>query len=193
MPGNDFLESSLKLFEYYKSLGDKAMRQVPDQALFYQPNDASNSVAIIVKHLSGNMVSRWTDFLTTDGEKAWRDRDGEFTDTFSGRDELIQTWEKGWQCLLETIRALTVNDLKKTVYIRNEGHTVTEAINRQLAHVPYHIGQIVYIAKMTTDKKWETLTIARNASENYNLEKFKQDKGKRFFTDGRKKESSEEA
>lgn len=129
------------------------------------------------------MVSRWTDFLTTDGEKEWRDRDGEFTDTFSGRPELMQAWEKGWQCLLKAIGSLTPDDLDKTVYIRNEGHTVTEAIHRQLAHVPYHIGQIVYIAKMTADDTWQTLTIARNASGSYNRDKFDRDREKRFFTD----------
>ncbi|SFW57661.1 Protein of unknown function [Sinomicrobium oceani] len=183
MEESNYLESVRKLFEYYKKLGEKAMEQVPDPALFYQPDETSNNIAVIVKHLSGNMRSRWTDFLTSDGEKEWRDRDGEFTDTFGSREILMQAWEAGWHCLLGAIGDLGPADLDKTVYIRNEGHTVTEAINRQLAHVPYHIGQIVYIAKMQSGNHWHTLSIARNASADYNRDKFRKERAKRFFTD----------
>jgi hypothetical protein len=178
-----YLTSAIKQFEYYKMLGEKAMAQLPDEALFWQYNAESNSIAVIVSHIAGNMLSRFTDFLTSDGEKPWRNRDAEFENRFANREALISHWNEGWECLLSTLRGLTAEQLEDIVYIRNDGHTVVEAINRQLAHYPYHIGQIIFIAKMATNEKWETLSIARNRSHDYNDKKFAQEKSRRHFTD----------
>ncbi len=179
----DYLESAIKQFEYYKLLGEKAMEQLSEEKLFWQYNEDSNSVATIVKHLSGNMLSRWTDLLTTDGEKEWRNRDAEFENDIKSREELLTKWNEGWQCLLDTLEQLTENDLKKVVYIRNQGHTVLEAINRQLAHYPYHVGQIVYIAKMALNNNWKSLSIPRGRSTSFNAEKFSAPKSRQHFTD----------
>jgi Protein of unknown function (DUF1572) len=141
----NYLESTIRQFEYYKLLGDKTLTRLPEDQLFWQYNGESNSVATIVKHLYGNMLSRWTDFLTADGEKEWRNRDAEFTNDLNAKDLVLELWEQGWQCLFTTLNALTPADLSKTIYIRNQGHSVVEAINRQLAHYPYHIGQMVYM------------------------------------------------
>jgi hypothetical protein len=129
------------------------------------------------------MQSRFTDFLTSDGEKTWRNRDAEFENKFHDRSSLLAHWEKGWECLFNTLSNLRIEDLESIVYIRNDGHTVVEAINRQLAHYPYHIGQIIYIAKMVTDEKWKSLSIPRNRSNDYNNRKFNQEKVRRHFTD----------
>ena len=174
MPGN-YLESVIKQFEYYRSLGEKAFAQVSDEGLFWQYNADSNSIATIVKHLWGNMMSRWTDLLTTDGEKEWRNRDAEFENDIRSRDEMMMKWNEGWDCFLHAIRPLQEEDLNKTIYIRNMGHTVQEAINRQLAHYPYHIGQIVYIARMQADK-WESLSIPKGQSQEFNKDKFSESK-----------------
>ena len=179
----DYIDSVRKQFEYYKLLGDKTMALLPDEALFWQYNEASNSIATIVKHLWGNMLSRWTDFLTTDGEKEWRNRDAEFENDVATRDALMQKWNEGWKCFLDTLNSLTADDLDKIIYIRNQGHTVTEAINRQLAHYPYHVGQIVFIGKMVQDEKWSSLSIPKGNSSTYNAEKFAQPKAKVHFTD----------
>lgn len=157
---NLFLDSAIKQFEYYKLLGEKTFDQLSDEDLCWSPSTESNSVATIVKHLSGNMLSRWTDLLTTDGEKEWRNREEEFTQTLLTRQELMNVWQKGWACLLDTLGSLTENDLGQIIYIRNQGHTVVEAINRQLAHYPYHIGQIIFIGKLIRDKDWVSLSIA---------------------------------
>ena len=141
---NTYLSSVKKLFAYYKKLGDDAMAQIADEKLLFSPNEDSNSIAIIVQHLAGNMLSRWTDFLTTDGEKEWRNRDAEFEVVIANKQDLLVFWNRGWQCLFHAIEPLTEADLDKIIYIRNEGHTVMEAINRQLAHYPYHVGQIIY-------------------------------------------------
>jgi hypothetical protein len=178
-----YLSSVTKQFEYYKQLAEKAMRQLPEEALFWQYNEESNSIAVILNHMVGNMLSRFTDFLTTDGEKPWRDRDAEFENKFSGRDEVMAYWNKGWNCLLGTLSTLTEDNLEDVIYIRNDGHTVIEALNRQLAHYSYHIGQIVYIAKMVSNEKWESLSIPRNKSKDFNTRKFTQEKAKRHFTD----------
>jgi hypothetical protein len=143
-----YLNSVVKQFKYYKMLGEKAMEQLREEQLFWQYNEESNSIAVIVNHISGNMLSRFTDFLTTDGEKPWRNRDAEFTNPFQSKDELMAQWNKGWDCLMNALEHLTDVDLERIIYIRNDGHTITEAINRQLAHYPYHIGQMVFIAKM---------------------------------------------
>lgn len=179
---NDFIESARKQFEYYKMLGDKAMQQLSDEQLFWSFNEESNSIATIVKHLWGNMLSRWTDFLTTDGEKATRNRDFEFVNDATTRQEVLQRWEEGWACLFQALDSLSVEDLTRIVYIRNQGHTVTEAINRQLAHYPYHVGQMVFIGKMLASQ-WTSLSVPRGQSVNYNQEKFAQPKHRAHFTD----------
>ena len=179
----DYLESAKKQFEYYKMLGNKTMEQLPEDKLFWQYNDESNSIAIIVKHLSGNMLSRWTDFLTSDGEKDWRHRDGEFDNDIKTKTELIEKWNEGWNCHLNALNSLKEEDFSKTIYIRNQGHSVTEAINRQLAHYPYHIGQIVFSAKQLKNGDWESLSIPKNKSQSYNSAKFAQEKKRQHFTD----------
>lgn len=178
-----YLESVIKQFLYYKKLGEQVIAQLDDTSLHWQYNQESNSITIIVQHLTGNMLSRFTDFLTTDGEKTWRKRDEEFEDQPIDRKELMIVWNKGWTCLLDTMYNLRPSDLDSIIYIRNEGHTVVEAINRQLAHYAYHVGQIVYLAKMIKDDTWETLSIPRNGSAQYNRKKFGQKKSKRHFTD----------
>jgi Protein of unknown function (DUF1572) len=180
---NDYLESALKQFEYYKMLGEKTIAQVSDEQLFWQFNPECNSIGSIVKHLWGNMLSRWTDFLTTDGEKSWRDRDAEFENDLKTRADVLEKWEAGWSCLFEALRPLTEADLGREIYIRNMGHSVTEAINRQLAHYAYHVGQIVFIGKMVRNDQWMSLSIPRGNSEVYNAEKFAQPKHKEHFTD----------
>jgi hypothetical protein len=177
-----YLESVTKQFEYYKLLGEKTFAQLPEEKLFWQYNEESNSIATIVKHLWGNMLSRWTDFLTTDGEKEWRNRDGEFENDISTKQEMLQKWDEGWKVFLDTLRSLKEEDLSRTVYIRNQGHTVMEAINRQFAHYPYHIGQIVLIGKMYA-VKWESLSIPKGNSKQFNAEKFSQPKHNEHFTD----------
>ena len=179
----DYLESTIKQLEYYKLLGEQAIEQLPDDKLFWQYNEHSNSIGIIVQHLWGNMLSRWTDFLTTDGEKAWRDRDAEFEGSIQTKQELLDKWNAGWDCFLSTLKQLTAEDLQKIIYIRNQGHTVLEAINRQLAHYPYHVGQIVYIAKMATGGNWKSLTIPKGNSKTFNSEKFSKPKTRQHFTD----------
>ncbi len=180
---NDYLESVQKQFQYYKMLGDQTFLQLQEEALFWQPNAESNSIATIVKHLWGNMLSRWTDFLTTDGEKEWRNREAEFENDLLTRQELLEKWEEGWSCLFNALNSLTPNDLLKEIYIRNQGHTITEAINRQLAHYPYHVGQIVFIGKIVCDNKWASLSIPKGNSASYNADKFSKPKQKTHFTD----------
>lgn len=187
-----YLESITKQFEYYKLLGDKAMDQLPSEQLFWQYNSESNSIAIIVNHLAGNMLSRWTDFLTSDGEKEWRNRDAEFEQTLKTESDVRARWNEGWECLFKAIHALQEADLDKIIYIRNQGHTVIEAINRQLAHYPYHIGQMVFIAKMISSENWKSLSIPKGNSEAYNREKFQSEKKKEHFTDEYIKKSSDE-
>jgi hypothetical protein len=180
---NNYLDSVKKQFEYYKTLGDKTFSQINDEDLFRQYNEESNSIGTIVKHLSGNMLSRWTHFLTSDGEKEWRDRDSEFENDIKTRRELLDRWNAGWECLFNALNSLTENDLEKIIYIRNQGHTVVEAINRQLAHVPYHIGQIVYIGKMAAGSEWQSLSIPKGKTKEYNTNKFSQSKHREHFTD----------
>jgi hypothetical protein len=178
-----FLASTIKLFLYYKSLGEKAMEQLEEEQLFLISNENSNSIAVIVNHLSGNMLSRWTGFLNSDGEKPWRDRDSEFENIIKNKEELLKKWHSGWECLIQALKELSPDDLNKIVYIRNEGHTVYEAILRQLAHYAYHVGQIIYAAKLLKTGNWKSLSIPKNDSENYNRKKFEGGKEDRFFTD----------
>ncbi|MCE3227510.1 MAG: hypothetical protein K0S32_2061 [Bacteroidetes bacterium] len=179
----DYLESVIKQFEYYKMLGDKTITQVAGSMLFWQYNAESNSIATIIKHLNGNMLSRWTDFLTTDGEKETRNRDAEFENDVQSKEVALELWQQGWKCLFNTLKSLTEDDLGKIIYIRNHGHTVMEAINRQLAHYPYHIGQMIYIGKMIQSDKWECLSIPRGKSASFNAEKFSKEKHKEHFTE----------
>lgn len=181
---NDYLDSIRKEFAYYKMLGEKTLAQVPDEKLLWQYNTASNSIAILVQHLWGNMLSRWTDFLTSDGEKEFRNRDAEFENDIKNREELTIKWNEGWACLLDAVNALRTEDLDKVIYIRNQGHTVTEAVNRQLAHYAYHVGQIVFLGKMLAGDGWTSLSIPKGQSDAFNKERFSQPKERRHFTDG---------
>jgi hypothetical protein len=167
----DFLDSIIRQVEYYKVLGEKALARIPDETLGWQYNPASNSASTIVRHLWGNMLSRWTDFLTTDGEKPWRDRDAEFENDPLSREQVRQKWEEGWGVFLQALRQLREEDLDRVVYIRNQGHTVRDAINRQLAHYPYHVGQLVFLGKMLAPE-WVSLSIPKGESKRFNDEKF---------------------
>jgi len=180
---SSYLSSTIKQFQYYKSLGDKTFEQLSFEELKSTPNTNSNTISIIVKHIVGNMLSRWTNFITEDGEKSWRHRDQEFEDTYTSKEEMILDWEKGWMCLFNAIHPLTEEDLESVIYIRNQGHTVTEAVNRQLAHYAYHVGQIVFLGKLIKGNDWVSLSIPKGESSNYNTEKFGKKKGRRHFTD----------
>ena len=179
----DFLTSAEKLFRYYKGLGEKAIAQLDDAQVLAQPNEASNSIALIVHHLSGNMLSRWTDLLTSDGEKSWRNREAEFNEGYPDKKAMMEAWEKGWNCLFDALKSLKPEDLSTVIYIRNEGQTVMEAIQRQLAHYPHHVGQILYQAKILMGTEFQSLSIPKGASGTYNQSKFKEDKSIRHFTD----------
>jgi hypothetical protein len=176
-----FLKSSLLQFRYYKELGEKTIEQVPEIKLSFQINNETNSINTIVKHLSGNMVSRWTDFLSSDGEKEFRNRDDEFNDTIESKKELMEIWEQGWNVLFDSLEGLSFQDLEKIIYIRNEGHTVIESINRQLCHYSYHVGQIVMIGKIICGDKWKSLSIPKGESKSFNLKKFSKVKERRHF------------
>ena len=162
------LKDSVDLLRFYKRLGDGAMSQVPDEGLFATLDNESNSIATIVKHLAGNMRSRWTDFLASDGEKPDRDRDSEFEAPPKTRAEVLALWESGWQLTLEAVSRLTDADLSRTALIRGEAHSVMQTIHRQVAHYSYHIGQIVYFAKHFAGPDWNALTIPRRKSAEYN-------------------------
>ena len=162
--GKEFLNTVIRRLKYYKDLGDKTFEQLSDADFHYQPNEESNSIAIIIQHMAGNMLSRWTNFLKEDGEKEWRQRDDEFEIHTYNKQQLLELWEKGWTCFLNAIEPLTKKDLKKTIYIRKEPLTVIDAINRQLAHYPYHTGQIIYIAKIIKNKSWKNLSIPKGDS-----------------------------
>lgn len=159
---------AISAFRSNKGWADKAIAQLPDDKLHVALDPNTNSIAIIMKHVAGNLLSRWTDFLTTDGEKPWRNRDDEFVDTFKSRDELIAYWESGWQRLFDSLSALTPEDAAKTVIIRGEPHSVPLAIQRSLAHCGYHVGQIILIARILAGEHWNTITIARGASAGFN-------------------------
>jgi hypothetical protein len=163
-----YVEDSLILFRYYKKLAAAAMAQVIDEQLFAVLDDEMNSIAQIVKHMAGNMKSRWTDFLTSDGEKPDRNRDSEFVEPPSTRDELMNLWEQGWSCLFQALEPLTDADLTRTVTIRGEPHSVMQAINRQVAHYSYHCGQIVFLAKHFRGSEWKSLSVPRGTSGTFN-------------------------
>lgn len=181
-----FLQSTTQQFEYYKILGEKTIDQLDDAQLFWQYNEASNSIAVMVNHLRGNMMSRWTDFLTTDGEKPWRERDLEFESVIKTREELMAKWNEGWACLFDALKAINEDNFNTTIYIRNQAHTITDAINRQLAHYAYHVGQIVYLGRMLKGDDWTSLSIPKGKSGDFNQGKFAQGLHGGHFTDGLK-------
>ena len=163
----------VKRFQYYKELAEKTFDQVSEEQLFWKYNEESNSIATLVKHLSGNMQSRWTNFLTEDGEKSWRKRDSEFENDIQSKAEMMKIWTEGWQVLFEALNQIKEETWNQTILIRGEKHTLLEAVLRQLAHYPYHIGQIIYIGKMVKDADWKTLSIAKNQSVPFTIEKLK--------------------
>jgi len=163
-----YVEDAVAVFRYYKRLAERAMGRVTDKQLFQVLDMEANSIAVVVKHMAGNMRSRWTDFLTTDGEKPNRNRDSEFVDPPATRAALLAEWENGWNCLFRAIEPLTDADLARKITIRGEGHSVMQAINRQLAHYPHHVGQIVLLAKHFACDRWESLSVPRNKSTEFN-------------------------
>jgi hypothetical protein len=166
--GAIYLDSVIKRFLTYKTLGDMTFAQLEEKDFFFVPTEESNSIAVIIQHLHGNMVSRWTNFLTEDGEKPGRSRDEEFSPPTNSAKELMAQWEKGWRCLIDTLRSLKEEDLLKTISIRHEPLIVIDAINRQLAHYPHHVGQIVYLGKMIREEHWQSLSISKGASHAFN-------------------------
>jgi len=179
---SNYLNSTKQLFRYYKQLGESTFEQLSDEELFWQYSPTNNSIAIIVNHLWGNMLSRWTNFLTEDGEKEWRKRDLEFEDVIQTKAQFMERWEAGWACLFEALDSVNEENFDSTIYIRNMGHTIIEAVNRQLAHYAYHIGQIVFIGTLIKGESWTSLSIPRGKSTNYNQQKFAQPKRKENFT-----------
>jgi hypothetical protein len=163
-----YIEDSVDLFHYYKKLAERAMDQVTDEQLYATLDGEMNSIAIVVKHMAGNMRSRWTDFLTTDGEKPDRARDTEFVDPPATREALLQVWEDGWSRVFQALEPLSDSDLGRTATIRGEAHSVMQAINRQTAHYAYHVGQIVLLAKHFAQDRWQSLTVPRNRSTDFN-------------------------
>ncbi len=163
-----YLKDSLTIFRYYKRLAERALEQTSDADLFTELGPETNSIAIVVKHMAGNMRSRWTNFLTTDGEKPDRDRDCEFVAPPSTRAELLEMWERGWECLFAALEPLTDADLTRTVFIRGEAHSVMQAVNRQVAHYQYHVGQIVLLARHFAGDRWQSLSVPRNRSVEFN-------------------------
>src|SRR4051794_10339698 len=164
----EFMSATINAFEANKRLADRAVGQLPDDKLHVALDGNTNSIAVIMKHVAGNLTSRWTDFLTTDGEKPWCNRDDEFVDSFRSRAELLEAWEEGWACLLTALKGLKRGDLEKTVLIRGEPHSVPLALERSLGHTCYHVGQIVQVARIHAGEKWNTLTIPRGGSEQFN-------------------------
>jgi uncharacterized damage-inducible protein DinB len=159
--GSEYLNSVIKRFQNYRELGEKTFAQLSDEHFQLEPNSESNSFAVIIQHMHGNMLSRWTNFLTEDGEKTWRERDEEFEKHSFSRSELIKKWDEGWNLFIKTLESLKETDLLKTVYIRKEPMTVFDAINRQLAHYSYHVGQIVYLGRWVKKDDWKSLSIPK--------------------------------
>ena len=166
----NYIDDALLEFRRYKKLSDAAIAQLSDEELFRVPDEESNSVAVIMKHMAGNMISRWTDFLASDGEKPDRRRDQEFVidPAKTSRDELLAYWERGWKAVFDAVEPITENDFRKTVFIRGEAHSVMQAINRQIGHYAHHSGQIVFLAKHWKNKDWRTLSVPRGKSEEFN-------------------------
>ena len=160
----------LKLFAYYKELAEKALAQVKDEDLHHPLGEDGNSIAVLLQHIAGNLRSRFTDLLTSDGEKPWRDRDGEFTETTVGRAALLEDWNDGWAVFFGEVGSLSEADMQRTVLIRNEAHTVQDAMHRQLAHYAYHVGQVVLLARVFVGAGWVSLSIPRGGSKRYNAD-----------------------
>ncbi|MBX7171890.1 MAG: DUF1572 domain-containing protein [Pyrinomonadaceae bacterium] len=165
---NNYLSDAISSFRNYKKLAEKAMAQISDEEFFRLIDEESNSIAIIVKHIAGNLKSRWTDFLTSDGEKDFRNRDSEFVSENDTRESLMQFWEVGWQILFDNLEPLKPKDFEKTITIRSQSHTICEAINRQLTHYAYHVGQITFLAKHFRSTEWKTLSVPKNKSAQFN-------------------------
>lgn len=186
------MEGYIKLFRYYKQLGDKTFDQIMDDSQFFWcPGPRSNSIAVIVQHLNGNMLSRWTDFLTSDGEKETRNRDGEFESKFQGRGDMFLAWEEGWTTLFKALESITDSNKNQIIYIRNRGHSIDQAVQRQLAHYSYHIGQIVYLGRLLVGREWKSLSIPVGQSEKYNAETFAAGKRNEHFADGQNDNSQQ--
>lgn len=180
---SNYLDSTRKQFQYYQQLAEKTFDQLEDEDLFWQYNSESNSIAIIVNHIWGNMMSRFIDFLTTDGEKDFRQRDLEFEDVIKTRKELMDKWQEGWACSYAALKSVNEDNFETIVYIRNQGHTITEALNRQMGHYAYHIGQIVYLGRMIKGSDWKSLSIPKGESTSFNEKKFSEEKKRGHFTD----------
>lgn len=178
--GEEYLDTVIRRLKYYIELGERTFEQLEEKDFHFQPSSESNSIAVIIQHVAGNMISRWTNFLTEDGEKEWRDRDDEFEVHSYSRQQLVDMWNKGWGVFLNTLDSLNENDLLKTVHIRNESLTAIDAINRQLAHYPYHIGQIVYIGRLVKNEGWKSLSIPKKGSQQYNQGDHLKDPAKKF-------------
>jgi Protein of unknown function (DUF1572) len=168
LSGKVFLDSYIKRSLYYKELGDKTFDQLNEIDFHYQPDEENNSISIIIQHLAGNMKSRFTNLLTEDGEKEWRRRDAEFEEKNLTKVQLLEIWDEGWNCFLDAVKSLKEDDLLKTITIRSEQLSVIDALNRQMAHYPYHVGQIVYIGKMIKKELWKSLSIPKGKSDEFN-------------------------
>ncbi|MFT5725481.1 MAG: hypothetical protein ACI9JN_002606 [Bacteroidia bacterium] len=180
----DYLTSIHRQFTYYKQLGDKTIAQLDDDQLFKEIVVDTNSVAIIAKHIAGNQLSRWTDFWSTDGEKEWRNRDTEFElIDLTTRKQILDKWEQGWRCLFDAVDSINEDNFHNLVYIRNMGHTIPDAVNRQLCHYSYHVGQMVFLGKLLKGSQWSPLSIPKGQSETYNQDKFAKPKTKKHFTE----------
>jgi len=178
--GKEYLDTAIRRLKYYKHLAEQAFDQLEDNDFHFQPSSESNSIAVIIQHMAGNMFSRWTDFLTSDGEKEWRHRDNEFEIYNHSKQQLIELWEKGWKCFIDALESLNEEDLLKTVYIRKEPLSVIDAINRQLAHYPHHIGQILYAGKIIRNENWKNLSIPKGHSNSYNKNQAVKDPAKKY-------------
>ncbi|TMI61346.1 MAG: DUF1572 domain-containing protein [Bacteroidetes bacterium] len=177
---NEFINASAKRMRYYKELGEKTFEQLNDADFHFQPSSESNSIAVMIQHMVGNMLSRFTNFLTEDGEKNWRNRDDEFEVHNYSKQQLIDLWNKGWKCFLDVLESLKEEDLMKTITIRKEQLNVTDAIIRQLAHYPYHIGQIVYVGRLIKNESWKNLSIPKGNSQAYNQSSDIKDPAKKY-------------
>jgi hypothetical protein len=179
----DYLTTAKRDFQYYKTLGEKTFSQLEEKDCFWQFDSESNSIAVIVNHLYGNMKSRWTDFLSSDGEKQWRKRDLEFKNQLKTKAEVLNRWEQGWDCVFKSLDSINEDNFNTKIYIRSQEHSVIQAINRQLTHYAYHVGQVVYIGRLIKGSKWKYLSIPKDKSDDFNQKKFSRGKHQGQFTD----------
>jgi hypothetical protein len=179
----DYLTTAKRDFQYYKTLGEKTFSQLEEKDCFWQFDSESNSIAVIVNHLYGNMKSRWTDFLSSDGEKQWRKRDLEFKNQLKTKAEVLNRWEQGWDCVFKSLDSINEDNFNTKIYIRSQEHSFIQAINRQLTHYAYHVGQVVYIGRLIKGSKWKYLSIPKGKSDDFNQEKFSRGKHQGQFTD----------